>query len=290
MGERLSADERKLIDQLGEQGYKAHEIGAKLGRDTRTVKHYLKERPRQQSVELESQLRELEHRDDIYSGINNLKDKLQFPLPEELDITDLSKGERAYSFPSRIIRWQQADDGRYMVKLEDEFSPIMEHLRSSRRERILDILKAWQSICCKSIVDCHRLRGDIQKEAEKQTRLVTIADRGQRGLLEGFSWTIYRWSLCNDREEDYKVVSKLHDLCLLHWGTHNLAWIRDDEVERIKYIHRRLIGYYQRVSTTLEILEGKKRLTLLTKSLCHSLDKFASLEILPGKCHLCPAN
>lgn len=290
MGKWLSADERKLIDQLEEQGYKPHEIGAKMGRDTRTVKHYLNERPRERSLELERQQQELEHRDEIRNLIKRLERSLEFPLPEELDITDLSKGEIGFAFPSRLIRWQQADGGSYMVKLEDEFNLIIEHLHSSRRKEILNMVKEWQRIGGKCIVDCHRLRGDIQKEAEKQTRLVTIADSGLRGLLEGFSWTIYRCSLCNVKEENYMVSSKLHDLCLLHWGMYNLAWVRNDEVERTKDIHRRLIGYYRRMSTTLDILEGKKQLSLLRESLCQRLDKFASLSKLPGKCGLCPSN
>ncbi len=71
---------------------------------------------------------------------------------------------------------------------------------------------------------------------------------------------------------------------------HNLARVKDNEMERIKDVHRRLIQHYQKVSTTLNILEGKKELSLLTESLSRSLDEFASLNILPGKCHLCPGN
>lgn len=301
MAKRLSVDERKLIDQLGEQGFKSHEIGAQIGRDTRTVKLYLSECPRKRSVELERQQQELDHRNDLRNRIKNLERELEFPPPAQLDITDLSTGARAsFVTMDSIVRWQQADGGSYILKLADEFSPIMEHIRSSRRKAILDVLKEWQRIGGKCIVDCHRLMVDIQKEAERQTKLSTVPENivegnvvrsnAVEGLLKEFSWTIYRWSLCNDKEEDYTVENRINDLWVLRWGMHNLARVTNDEVERIKDIHRRLIRNYRKVSTTLDILEGKKKLDVLAESACRKLDEFAGLSKLPGKCRLCPSD
>ncbi len=210
MSTRLGVEERKLIDELYEQGCKPVEIAVKVHKDTRTVKHYLTERPRERSVELERQQQELDHRNDIRSRIGNLERKLEFPSPEGLDITDLSLGMRACNIGTgNIIRWQKANDNSYIVKLEDKFSPIIEHLHSSRRRQILDTLREWQRIGGKCVVDCYRLRVDIQKEAERQTKLRTVPENivagnvvrtnAVEGLLEGFSWTIYRWSLSKVR-------------------------------------------------------------------------------------------
>jgi hypothetical protein len=298
MAKRLSADEREKIDQLDGKGYKPHEMAAKIGKDTRTVKRYLNDRPRERSIEIERQQQELDHRNDVRSRIMKFKEKLKFPAPEGLDITNLSLGMRAYDIGTEnIIQWQKTDNN-YIVKIEDEFTPIIEHLHSSRRKVILDLLKEWQRIGGKCIVDCHRLRVDIQKEAEKQTKLRTVLEtivEGNvvrsnvvEGLLDEFSWTIYRWALCNTKEEKYITVSELNGRHLLHWGMYNLAWVKDNEMERIKDIHQKLIKNYRKVSTTLDILEGKKTLDQLAKSLSQRLNEFAGLSKLPGNCRLCP--
>lgn len=221
-------------------------------------------------------------------------------MPEVLDITDLSIGYRAYDIGSLLIRWQKDKDGSYHVKFEDDFNPVIEHLQSSRRIQSLKMLTELQAIGGKYIVNCHSLRVAIQQEAEKQTRLKTIPEtvtvgnminsNAVKGLLEGFSWTIYRWSLSQDKEEDYIVTDRINDLWILRYGMYNLAHCTNDKVERIKDIHQKLIRYYRKVSTTVEILEGKKKLDLLAESACQKLDEFASLKILPGKCHLCPGD
>ena len=288
MVKRLSADERKTIDQLEGQGFKAHEIGARIGRDTRTVKHYLIERPREQSVGLEKLQRELEHRNDIRERIRELESYLEFPSPENLDIGDLSKGVRGFDLECKPIQWQQTNDGRYTVKLYDDFRWVIQHLRSSRQKATLDNLEQWQSIGGSCIEDCHDLRLHIVREAERQTGLVAVLDNGQRGLLDGFSLTIYRWALCSDKQGEYKIVSRREGLCLLSWGMYNLAWVRDDEVERIKDIHRKLIEYYRRLSTTVAILREKQDLQIISEILLERLSQFAGLPIMPGECDGCP--
>jgi hypothetical protein len=301
LAKRLSIDDREKIDLMDKEGYKPQEIAAKIGKDTRTIKRYLDERPRENVSDLERQQQELDHRNDIRTLIINFKEKLKFPLPEVLDITDLSIGYRAYDIGGQLIGWQKDKDGSYNVKFEDDFNPVIEHLQSSRRIQTLKMLTELQAIGGKYIVNCHNLRVAIQQEAEKQTKLKTIPEtitvgniiksNAIEGLLEGFSWTIYRWSLSQDKEQEYIAKDVINDLRVLHYGMYNLAHcVDDDEVKRIINIHQKLIRYYRKVSTTIEILEGKKKLDLLAESTCQKLDEFASLKMLPGKCHLCPGD
>lgn len=296
MSKRLTPDERQEIAQLAKKGLRPHEIKREIStvRDSRTIKHYLDLLPREQLPELLKQRKWLAHQKIIQNRIKRLERELEFPASEDLDVTDLEKGYRAFSSPShvRVIQWQQADDGSYTVKLDDKFDRAIEHLRSSRRKHILDKLDQWQRIGGRCIVHCYYLRINIQKEAERQTRLINVPDVGQRGLLEDFSWTIYRLALSNEKKveekEEYDAINRHDGLCLLRWGGWNLAWVEDNEVDRIKDIHRRLVLHYQRVSTTLDILEEEAELEQIGELLRDKLRKFAGMQVIPGKCLDCP--
>lgn len=289
MGKRLSVKERELIDQLDEQGYKPHEIGAKMGRDARTVKHYLRQRAQEQTFDWEKQKRISEHWNKLRKHIRDLEAELKLPPPENIDMAELSTvGERQFSFEYAVLRWQQAKDGSYRVILGNEFDCVIEHLRSSRQKKILDKLGQWERIGGEFIVNCHKLRISVKKEAERRTGLSTIPDNREEGLLWGFSWTIYSWALSGAKEEEYKLVSEYKGLRLLQWGMHNIAWVKENDADRIIDIQRKLIRHYRKLSTVQDILKGKQDLEQLSKTLCEKLNKFADLPIIPGKCDGCP--
>lgn len=69
MAKRLSIDDREKIDLMDKEGYKPQEIAANIGKDTRTIKRYLDERPRELILDLERQQQQLAHRNDIRSLI-----------------------------------------------------------------------------------------------------------------------------------------------------------------------------------------------------------------------------
>lgn len=324
MGKWLSADERKLIDQLEEQGYKPHEIGAKMGRDTRTVKHYLNERPRERSVELEKQQQELDHRNDIRRRIGNLQKRLEFPSPLYLWIPDDDKTGKPVTkvgtslFGDTIddtIEWESGSSG-YGMKLDEEYDPVIEHLRSSRRKAVLSELGMWKRLGCKCIEDCYKLRVYIEREAKERTKLAIVRDTWQRGLLDGFCRSVYRMTFSGEevaaeieklqnlvnaglatKDNEYRLtelrspyeqVSSLGSLRILNYASFNIACLSENEVERVKDSHQRLITTCQNSSITVEIREVIAKLKGISSSLHQRLDDFASLKILPGKCGLCP--
>ncbi len=253
-----------------------------------------------QLPELLKQRKWLAHQKVIQNRIKRLGRELEFPAPEGLDITDLKQGYRAYfsAGNAQVIEWQQADDGSCIAKLDDKFDRVIEHLRSSRRQHILDKLDQWQRIGGRCIVHCHDLRINIQNDAEEQTELIHMPDVGQLGLLEDFSWTIYRFALSNEKKveeekneeekEEYDVINRHDYLCLLRWRSWNLALVENNEVDRIKDIHRKLLLHYQKLSTTLDILEEKVDLEQLEGLLRDRLHKFSGIQVIPGKCLDCP--
>ncbi len=299
MGKRLSSEERKSIDELYDQDYKAHEIGVKIRRDTRTVKHYLNERPRERSMELERQQQELEHRNDVRRRIGNLKKRLEFPGPRYLWIPDDPETgkpvtTRPLSLDGDFVEWELKSGG-YMVKLGEEFDPVIEHLRSSRRRAILAELDRWKQLGGECIEACYKLRLWIERKAGEQTRLGIVPDKGQRGLFDGFGLSIY-WATFSGEgasRDAYKIVSEseIAGLCLLNYASfYNLAWLQKHEIGRIKDIHQKLITTCQNLSITVGIRQAIAELRQITDSLYLRLDDFASLSKLPGRCHLCPGD
>jgi hypothetical protein len=320
MGKWLSADERKSIDQLEEHGLKPVEIAKKLGRDTRTVKHYLKVRSRERSVELEKQQRELDHRNDIRRRIGNLQKRLEFPSPLNLWIPDDDKAGKpvtkvGISLSGDSIEWEAGSSG-YSMKLDEEYDPVIEHLHSSRHRAILSELGMWKQLGGKCIENCYKLRIYVEREAKEQTKLAIVPDTWQRGLLDGFCKSVY-WSTFSSEEvaaeieklqnlvnaglatkdneyrltelrSPYKQVSSLGNLRILNYAGFNIACLLESEVERVKDSHQRLITTSQNLSITVEIREVIAELKGITGSLRQRLDDFASIKILPGKCGLCP--
>lgn len=292
---RLSPDERKSIGELYDHGYKAHEIGVKIGRDTRTVKHYLNERPRERSLELEKQQRELEHRNDIGRRVGNLKKRLEFPSPLYLWIPDDPKTGKpvtkvGISLYGDTIEWEPDSSG-YVIKLDEESDPVIEHLHSSRRRAVLGELGKWKRLGGKCVEDCYKLRLYIEREAREQTELAIVPDTGQRGLLDGFRMSVY-WATFSseDASQDaYRIVSRRGDLYLLNYASFNLAWLLKHEIDRVKDKHQRLIGTCRNLSITGQVRQAITELKRITDSLHRRLDDFASLKVLLGKCHLCPS-
>lgn len=297
MGKRLSADERELIDELYEQGYKPPEIAVKVSRDTRTVKHYLNERPRERSVELERQQQELEHRNDIRRRIDNLKNRLEFPSPMYLWIPDDPKTGNpitkvGISLHGDTIEWELGSSG-YVIKLDEGFDPVIEHLYSSRRRAVLGELDRWKQLGGKCAESCHRLRLWIEREAKDRTGLDKVPDTGQRGLRDGFCLSVYRSVFFSEDfcEKPYNIASTCDDLHLLTYANlDNLAWLGKYEIDKIRNVHQRLITTCQNLSITIEIRQAIAELKQITSSLHRRLDDFASLRILPGKCRLCPSD
>ena len=294
MGKRLTYDEREQIKELHEKGLRSTEIAAEVGRQTRTVNHYLDELPRIQSLEREKQRRWDAHSRVICRRITSLKKNLEFPSPMQLWIPDDPKTGKpvtilGLSSLGDYIEWELVD-GNYINKLDTKFDLVIQHLRSSRRQPTLAKLDEWKRVSGKCIKDCYKIRRFIEKEAKERTRLELVGDTGQSGLLDGFSQSVYWATFCGETaiQYDYKIVSKQGDLCLLNFASFNLAWLQEYETDRVKDIHQRLIGALRNLSITLELRKSLTEVNHTVLSLQVRLDDFASLEVLPGKCSSCP--
>ncbi len=294
MGKRLTYDERKQIKELDEKGLSSTEIADKIDRQPRTVKHYLEELPRIQSSERGKQRRWDTHSHIIRRRIASLKKNLEFPSPMLLWIPDDPKTGQPVTIlglfsSGDYIEWEVVD-GNYIVKLDTKFDLVIQHLGSSRRQATLAKLDEWKRVSGKCIRDCYEIRRFIEKEAKEQTRLELVRDTGQRGLLDGFSRSVYWATFCDETaiQYDYKIVSKQGELCLLHFASFNLAWLHEYETDRVKDIHQKLIGAVRKLSITSEFRKSLTEVNHAVLSLQVRLDDFASLEVLPGKCSSCP--
>ena len=237
-----------------------------------------------EQVKLQKQLGHLE---TIRRRIGELQTKLAFPPCAHLDVTDLSLGER-HLFLYGPVRWHRAGDGYYYLRL-DEFDLAIEHIGSSGQKDTLRRIKHWRYLGGQCVEKCHLLRIQVMEEARRETAMAILADTGERGLLDGFSWTIYSWALWDaTKEPEYMVASEIESLCLLHeLGGSNLAWVRCNEVERIKAIHQALRIKYRVLPLTKEITELKTKMDRLKEALSPKLDDFAKQEVIPGKCTAC---
>jgi len=294
MGKRLTCGERKQIKELHENGLMSREIAAEIGRQTRTVNHYLDELPRIQSPEREKQRRWDAHSRVICRRITSLKKNLEFPSPMQLWIPDDPKTGKpvtrlGLSLLGDYIEWEVVGSN-YIVKLDTKFDLVIQHLRSSRRQATLAKLEEWKRVSGKCIKDCYKIRCFIEKEAKERTQLELVPDTGQSGLLDGFSRSVYWATFCGETaiRYDYKIVSKQRNLCLLSFASFNLAWLQEYDKDRAKDIHQRLIGALRNLSITLEFKKSLAEVNQMALSLQKRLDDFANLEALAGKCISCP--
>ncbi len=294
MGKRLTYDERKQIKELDEKGLSSTEIATIVARQIRTVNHYLEKLPRIQSAEREKQRRWDAHSRVIRRRITSLKENLEFPSPMLLWIPDDPKTGKPVTILGLFglgdhIEWEVVD-GNYIVKLNTKFDLVIQHLGSSRRQASLAKLDEWKRVSGKCIKDCYKIRLFIEKEAKERTQLKLGLDTSQRGLLDGFSQSVYWATFCDETaiQYDYKIVSKQGDLCLLNFASFNLAWLHEYETDRVKDIHQKLIGAVRKLSITSEFRKSLTEVNHAVLSLQVRLDDFASLEVLPGKCGSCP--
>ncbi len=247
-----------------------------------------------QLVHLVRWQRQLAHLEDIRQGVKKLYGELTLPLPEHLDISDLSKGQRAFDYPPRLIRWQQADDGSYRLRFSEEFNLVMEHLHSTGNRKLLQKLEEWCQLGGKWVEECHRLQVSTRQLIQEKIKIEKQLGTGQwaHGLYEGFWWTIYSGGF-SDRTGDleYKRTSERNNLCILTElsGPTPLACIYPDEFEAVKTVHRKLGREQRELPLVKGILKMTAEIDSLKELLSHELGEFAKQEIIPGKCSACIA-
>ncbi len=297
----LTHSEREIIEELDKKGFTAPEIAREVAgrlreklRDTRTIKQYIANLPKKQSSDLEKQLEWREHKQVIHRLVGELKTNLKFVSPVQLWIPDTPNAENpvtkvGVSIYGDVVEWDTVN-GTYFVKLDPRFDIVTQHLRSSKRRVVLDELEKWSSLAGKCIKECKRLRSYIEKEAGERTGLVGIpSDNVARGLLDGFGRSVY-WATfyrVAKSQVGYRISSESDNLRLLSYNSYHLGWFRNDEVERIKDIHQRLINTCRKLAIKVEILRIIRDLSKLRVSLKKRLEKFCSYEILPGNCDKC---
>lgn len=302
MVKQLTPPERELIEELDKKGFKAPEIAREVARrleskirDTRTIKQYIANLPKKQSSDLETQLEWLKHKQEIHSLIGKLKTNLKFVSPVQLWIPDTPDAKNpetrvGVSIYGDVVEWDTVN-GTYFVKLDPGFDIVTQHLRSSKRRVALDELEKWSSMAGKCIKECKHLRIYIEKEVGERTRLVGIpSDNVERGLLDGFSRSVY-WATFHrvaKSQAGYRISGESDNLRLLSYDSYHLGWFRNDEVERIKDIHHRLINICRKLAIKVEILRIVKELTKLRVALRKRLDRFCSYAVIPGYCDKCP--
>ncbi len=302
MVKQLTPPERELIEELDKKGFKAPEIAREVARrleskirDTRTIKQYIANLPKKQSSDLETQLEWLKHKQEIHSLIGKLKTNLKFVSPVQLWIPDTPDAENpvtrvGVSIYGDVVEWDTVN-GTYFVKLDPGFDIVTQHLRSSKRRVALDELEKWSSMAGKCIKECKHLRIYIEKEVGERTRLVGIpSDNVERGLLDGFGRSVY-WATfyrVAKSQAGYRISGESDNLRLLSYNSYNLGWFRNDEVERTKDIHHRLINTCRKLAIKVEILSLMRELSKVRVALIKRLDKFCSYEVIPGYCDKCP--
>ena len=295
MAGRIPFDKRILIEELNEQNFQPPEISRKIGIDTRTIKRYLRERVKIQSLELEQKEQWDAHKKVIRCRIASLSKKLELPTLMQMWISeDYKTGKPATKLSlsfneGDFLEWELVDSN-YVMKLDKKFGLVMQHLKSSRHRTILDLLDTWKHLGGTIFKGCHELRIYIKKESIERTHLKLVPGKRQRGLLDGFNRSIY-WATFNGeraKQTEYTIASRQDDMCLLYFPSYNIAWLYENEIDRVKDVHQKIIRVCQQLSITSEISEDIAKLNQAVSSLNQHLSEFASLKIIPGKCDSCP--
>ena len=176
------------------------------------------------------------------------------------------------------------------MKLDEKFQLVAQHLKSSRRWTILDQLNRWKHLGGIIFKGCHELRIFIERESIERTHFELVPDTGQRGLLDGFNRSVY-WATFNGegaKQNEYTIAGRQDDMCLLYFPSYKLAWLHENEIDRVKDIHQRIIGVCQQSSITSDINKAIAELNRISFLLNRRLSEFASQKIVPGKCDSCP--
>lgn len=245
-------------------------------------------------LSLERSLSRLNHSSDIRKMVDEMMAHLPFWPIHNVDVFDLSSGERGMPFGERpTLKWVMSDGGCYLRMLDKKFSPVIEHVKSAKQTELIQGFERWKELGGRCLVRCHDLRMAIKEKAERETGLETIGggtEPVQLRLFPEFSWTIYTWAVGLDYACKYIVAIEVGNLRLLHIpGPGGLAWVLSDEFETVKTIHERLREEYRQSPMAKEIGRLVREMEEVDRLLIEALTGFSKLKTVPGRCSQCPS-
>jgi len=138
-------------------------------------------------------MREVErHLRGIYRLKERLESELWLPPLSYLPARDLSVHSNTYS-SEHAIYWTDAENGLPIIKLpvesEDNFICLRQHSEGSK---FWQHLPEWKQLGGRYIRSRSILLGNIREDIQIDTRLPTVVSDATRGVLEGFSWVVFR--------------------------------------------------------------------------------------------------
>ena len=151
-----------------------------------------------------------------------------------------------------FLEWELIGSS-YVMKLDEKFQLVAQHLKSSRRWTILDQLNRWKHLGGIIFKGCHELRIFIERESIERTHFELVPDTGQRGLLDGFNRSVY-WATFNGegaKQNEYTIAGRQDDMCLLYFPSYKLAWLHENEIDRVKDIHQKIIEVCQQLCSSI---------------------------------------
>ena len=138
-------------------------------------------------------MREVEgHLWEIYGLKERLKSELWLPPLSYLPARDLSVHSDTYN-SEHAIYWTDAEVGLSIIKLtaesESNFTCLRQHTEGSK---FWQHLPEWKHLGGLYIRNRSILLDNIRKDIQTDTKLPTVASDATRGVLEGFSWVVFR--------------------------------------------------------------------------------------------------
>lgn len=177
---------------------------------------------------------------------------------------------------------------------------MIEHLRSSGQQDILQELEHWQRLGGICIEKCHLLLEDIAERARAATGLEVIfhdsTQPHQPGLWDGFVRSVYVLALSTPVESTYVPdVSIAGSLSLLavagrfetDWSF-TLAWVPSAQQAQVQATHERLIEDRRRSDYVRQIDVLAGQIARTSNVLSNELTQFSSQPRIPGRCSHCP--
>jgi len=150
------------------------------------------------------------HINEVYKMKENLKSELWLPLLHYLPTRDLSFHHDAYG--EHTIYWTDSNDGLPIIKLpvesEDNFLYFRQHTKSSK---IRQYLHEWKQVGGQYVYNRSILLNNIKRDIQTETDLPTVLKDKERGILEGFSWVIFRHlfsQVCQDERKAEQLARK----------------------------------------------------------------------------------
>lgn len=221
--------------------------------------------------------------------------------PHKKRIRELAMTARSYiglPYVRDIFLIKDSPKGLYpTLDLETslDYRSLASHLKSGSFSKVLDEIRTWKILRKRYLDACGRLLNKIKAEMTASDIAIAPVGEAKPGLIiDDFSGTlcaaIVGKAVGASTVFEYRVEPHflVPGLWVLKYGGRGIYLGLDKEgLERHRRMHEDLISIYASKLFISRLSEMNRQLVRMETRIGDKLQKFSSMESLPGKCELC---